>query len=348
MPAGGGHRSTWAARLPTSAARRARSSRRSTPRPGSPPPWNPGANEAVTALALVNDTLYVGGRFTQLAGTARNHAGAVHATTGVAAGVGSECGRHGAGVLGHRQHDLPGRRVPERRRQRAAARRVGGPGDRRPAAVASGYERSGARRSPRRPRASPSAGRSRPSAVTCAATSPPSTSRPDACCRGGRGPTASCWRWPWRAIAGSTWAARSRPSPASRATAWPRSTCPRTTLSSWNPGADAPVRALAAFTDPGWRHHDLRRRRLRGGRRPGAQSPGGDRRRQRSGAARLRARRHQRRGARARRQRRARLCGRPVHDARRRGACPIWAASIASPAWPTPRGCRRPTASCAR
>ncbi len=45
-------------------------------------PWDPGANEAVTALALVNDTLYVGGRFTQLAGTARNHAGAVRADTG--------------------------------------------------------------------------------------------------------------------------------------------------------------------------------------------------------------------------------------------------------------------------
>ncbi len=45
--------------------------------------WNPGANAVVTALARAGDAVYAGGRFTQLGGAARNHAGAVHASTGV-------------------------------------------------------------------------------------------------------------------------------------------------------------------------------------------------------------------------------------------------------------------------
>jgi hypothetical protein len=42
--------------------------------------WNPGANDTVNALAVDGDNVYIGGAFTQLGGSARNHLGAVAKT----------------------------------------------------------------------------------------------------------------------------------------------------------------------------------------------------------------------------------------------------------------------------
>ncbi|MEZ5101069.1 MAG: hypothetical protein R3C15_14985 [Thermoleophilia bacterium] len=52
---------------------------------GVPAAWNPGANNAVNAIAVGGSTLYLGGVFTKLAGQTRQRVGALDASSGALA-----------------------------------------------------------------------------------------------------------------------------------------------------------------------------------------------------------------------------------------------------------------------